>query len=417
MKIIADFHIHSRYSRATSGEMNIPTIAQWAKYKGLQLIGTGDFTHPEWIEELKNKLIPTDPGTFVYNDIFFFLTAEVSNIYHRRGKTYKIHNLIFAPDFTTVEKISRYLGGYGKLSSDGRPILGLDSEDLVKIVLDISDKCLIIPAHAWTPHFSVFGSNSGFNTLEECFGTMTKYIPAIETGLSSDPAMNWRLSRLDQITLISNSDAHSPTKIGREANVFDLPDSKNLYETITAIIKRKDQKRFLYTIEFFPEEGKYHLDGHRLCKYCAYPKETNARKKICPVCGRAVTIGVLHRVEELADRPEGVTPGQSIPFKNIIPLEELIAEATTTGRGTQKVEKEYFRLTNRFGSEFQILLDTPLAELGTFAPERVLIAIEKMRKGEVEIHPGYDGEYGTITIDWKDTGPAIRGDNLQMELF
>lgn len=416
MKIIADFHLHSRYSRATSPEMNIPTISQWARYKGINVMGTGDFTHPEWIKELQNTLIAVDYGTFAFKNTFFFLTAEVSNIYRRKGKTYKVHNLIFAPDFATVEKINLNLHRYGKLSADGRPILGLDSEDLVKIVLEVSDKCLIIPAHAWTPHFGVFGSNSGFNSLEECFGSMTHYIKAIETGLSSDPPMNWRLSDLDAITLISNSDAHSPSKIGREANVFEVDTTKNLYKTILDIIIHKDQQRFLHTLEFFPEEGKYHFDGHRICNYCAHPVETKARQKLCPVCGKAVTIGVLHRIEELADRPAGTKPAYTIPFKNIIPLEELIAETLSVGKNTQKVEKEYFRLITRFGSEFKILLDTPIEELAAFAPKPIISSIQKMRKGHIRISPGYDGEYGIISIDWNNNEDAHSADS-QMELF
>ncbi len=398
MTLIADLHIHSRYSRATSPDMTIPGIAKWAKIKGIQVMGTGDFTHPEWLKELRKYLQPAGPGTFEHDGVKFLLTAEVSNIFYRQGECFKVHNIILAPDFATVEKIIKDISGYGKLASDGRPILGLDPEKLVEMVLAASADCLVIPAHAWTPHFGVFGSASGFDSLEECFGAQTGNIYAIETGLSSDPTMNWRLSRLDHISLVSNSDAHSLRKLGREANVFNIPDSSHIYEDITAAIKTKDLAKFLYTIEFFPEEGKYHFDGHRLCAYRAHPQETIAQKLQCPACKKPVTVGVLHRVEKLADRALKTKPPQAIPFKHLIPLQEIIAEALGAGVNTQKVEKEYFKLINRFGNEFRILMDISIDEISNHTPGKIASGINKMRKGDVEINPGYDGEFGTIKL-------------------
>jgi uncharacterized protein (TIGR00375 family) len=378
--------------------MNIPGIAKWAKIKGINVMGTGDFTHPEWLKELKSTLLPVGPGTFEHAGVKFILTAEVSNIFYRQGECFKVHNIILAPDFETVEKIIKQIAGYGKLASDGRPILGLDPEKLVEMVLAASADSMVIPAHAWTPHFGVFGSASGFDSLQECFGAQTGNIFALETGLSSDPTMNWRLSSLDRISLISNSDAHSLRKLGREANVFDIPDSEHIYMDITAAIKTKDRSKFLYTIEFFPEEGKYHYDGHRLCAYRAHPQETISHDLQCPVCHKPVTVGVLHRVEKLADRALNTRPSQSIPFKHLIPLQEIIAEALGAGVNTQKVEKEYFKLVTHFGTEFGILMDANIDEISNHTLEKVAEGISKMRKGEVDINPGYDGEFGTITL-------------------
>ena len=397
MSLIADLHIHSKYSRATSPEMNIPTMAKWAKIKGIQLLGTGDFTHPGWLEELRTDLEPVGPGTFAHGGIKFLLTAEVSNIYHREGKLYKVHNILLAPDLLTVEKIIRQLTGYGKLASDGRPILIMDSQDLVKIVMDCSSECMVIPAHAWTPHFGVLGSVSGFNSLEECFGDQVKHIYAVETGLSSDPPMNWRLTQLDRITLISNSDAHSPQNLGREANVLSIPDGNDLYRQVTEIIKTKDKTRFLNTIEFFPEEGKYHFNGHRLCQYRAHPRETIPRQNICPVCGKPITVGVLHRVEALADRNDKM-PESAIPYRNLIPLREIIAAVLDCGKSTKKVDKEYLRLINGLGTEFRVLMEASEAELREHSSAKIASGIMKMRAGEVEINPGYDGEFGSVKI-------------------
>lgn len=397
MKLIADLHIHSKYSRATSSEMDIPNISKWAKIKGIGLMGTGDFTHLKWLEHLKENLKESN-GCYEHDGIKFILTAEVSNIYTRNDRTRKVHNIIFAPNFKTVEKINAEISRFGNLETDGRPILLFDSEDLAKIVFDISEDCMIIPAHAWTPHFSIFGSNSGFDSLEECFGKFTDKIFSIETGLSSDPKMNWRLSQLDRITLISNSDAHSPKNIGRETNVFQLNDYSDLYSEITEIIKTKDRKRFLYTIEFFPEEGKYHYDGHRNCDVRISPKEAMKNHNLCPLCEKRLTVGVLHRVEELADRKQDFRPENAIGYKSLIPLREIIADELNLGKEAAAVEKNYSDITLRVGTEFDVLLEISEDDLKKNIKKEITDGIIKVRNGEIEIQPGYDGVYGKISI-------------------
>jgi uncharacterized protein (TIGR00375 family) len=399
MRFIADFHLHSKFSRATSREMGVETLARWAKKKGIDLLGTGDFTHPTYFAELRSKLEPTGNGLFQLKKgdqgVQYILTTEVSNIYSQNGKVKRIHNLIFAPSFEVVEVIRSKLGNLGKLSSDGRPIFSFTAKELVKMILDISSDCLIIPAHAWTPWFSIFGANSGFDSIEECFGEMSPYIHAIETGLSSDPEMNWRLSSLDGITLLSNSDAHSPNRLGREANAFDCElDYKEIIETI----RKKDRKKLLFTIEFFPEEGKYHYDGHRQCGVIFSPSQTKASQYLCPNCHKKLTVGVMHRVEELSDRPEGFIPKNAIPYIHLIPLEEIIAEAIGVRVGTKAVEAEYERLTERGGSEFQILLDATPGELASYVPPKILEGIVRVRQEKVSIVPGHDGVYGKITL-------------------
>lgn len=393
--MIADLHIHSRYSRATSKEMMIPKIAEYAKLKGINLVATGDFTHPEWLKELKAYLKETGKGIYENSGIKFILNVEVNNIYTKKGKLRRMHNLIFAPDFVTVEKINGYLTKYGKLASDGRPILSLDSCVMFKALLDISPDIFLIPAHIWTPWFSLFGSNSGFDTIGECFGDLKDRIFAMETGLSSDPAMNWRLSVLDDYTLVSNSDAHSPSRLGREVNVFK---EELDYFQLRDVLKNKDKSKFLYTIEFYPEEGKYHYDGHRKCDVRLSPKEARFNNNLCPVCSRSLTIGVLHRVESLSDRDEGFIPENSIPYKKMIPLEEIIAEAKGCGRDTVGVKNEYRRLCGIFGNEFEILLNTSVDELKSNTDERIALAVDRVRRGDLIINPGYDGEFGTVRI-------------------
>ncbi|MCK4519432.1 MAG: DNA helicase UvrD, partial [Candidatus Omnitrophica bacterium] len=316
MEIVADFHVHSKYSRATSKNMDIDHLSMAAAIKGVNLLGTGDFTHPQWLLELKNKLEFRSYGIYDYKGISYILTAEVNNIYHKAGRTRRIHNLIIAPGFEVVKEINAAFEEYGSLFSDGRPILKLDSKEMVKIILSISEDCIIIPAHIWTPWFGLLGSQTGFDSLEECFEEEIENIYALETGLSSDPAMNWRLSKLDRFTLISNSDAHSPMNIAREANVFN---STLDYRELMNIIKEKDNKKFSYTIEFFPQEGKYHYDGHRNCGCCLSPKESISLNNKCPKCGREVTVGVMRRVDELSDREEGYSCDSFIPFKSLIP--------------------------------------------------------------------------------------------------
>jgi uncharacterized protein (TIGR00375 family) len=409
MRIIADLHIHSKYSRATSPKMEIDNLYKWARLKGINLLGTGDFTHPAWLAELREKLAPLDNGLFYYKDskvskdklvpseTYFILTTEISNIYSEKGRVRKIHNLITASSFEIVDKINKKLSTIGNLYADGRPILGLSSYDLARIVFDISSDCMIIPAHAWTPWFSIFGSNSGFDSIEECFRDLTPQIYAIETGLSSDPAMNWRLSSLDQITLVSNSDAHSLPKIGREANIFEIEEDKFSYNELVRIIREKDKEKFLFTVEFFPEEGKYHWDGHRACGVRLNPQSAKDHKLTCPKCGRSLTVGVMHRVEDLADRKAGFKPKNAISYKNLVPLLEIIAEVKDQEVGTKAVQNEYLDLIHKFGSEFNVLLDIKKNEM-VGIDSRITEGIIKVRKRELDIEPGYDGVYGTVKV-------------------
>jgi len=380
--------------------MDLENLDKWAQIKGIKVLGTGDFTHTEWLKTLKEKLEPAEPGLFKLkksnSEIRFILTTEVSCVYSKRGKIRKIHIIIFASSFEIVEKINAHLGWIGNLSADGRPILGLDAKELAKIVLNISGDCLIVPGHIWTPWFSLFGSRSGFDSTEECFEEYSKYIYAGETGLSSNPEMNWRLSALDKITLISCSDAHSPSRIGREANVFDLESLS--YPAIIETIKTKNPQKFLYTIEFFPQEGKYHYDGHRLCGISLSPQESKKYNNICPNCGRPLTIGVLNRVEQLADRPNGFKPENAIPFKSLIPLEEIIADALGQGIGTIEAEKEYKNLIEKFENEFMVLIDIPRQDLEAVTLPEIAEGIIRIREGKVFIEPGYDGVYGKIRI-------------------
>lgn len=418
MKIVADFHIHSPYARAVSKAMTLENLDYWARLKGITVMGTGDFTHPQWIKEIKSKLEPAEPGLYKLKDsvrkssrqartvLFersredtatrFMLTVEISSIYSKGGKGRRVHNLIFAPSVETAEKINAQLGWQGNLKSDGRPIVGVDSKNLLKLALDADERCLFVPAHVWTPWFSVFGSMSGFNSIEECFDEYAKYIYALETGLSSDPAMNWRLSALDKYALISNSDSHSLRRIGREANILDAELS---YDGIVSAIKSKDPKKFLSTIEFFPEEGIYHYDGHRNCKMRLTPQETRGLKKICPVCGKPVTVGVMYRVEELADRPEGFRPEWAIPYKNMVPLDEIIAEAFGVASATTKrVQEEYKKLVEDFGGELPILFDVSENDLAGRVRPEIAEGIMRVRNGKLHIEPGYDGLYGKVKI-------------------
>lgn len=408
MEFIADFHIHSKYSRAVSKDMILEELDRWANHKGLDVLGTGDFTHPAWFKEIKEKLEPAEQGLFKlkkeykretwrggFSDARFILTVEISGIYSRRGRTRRIHNLVFAPDLETAEKINTQLSWIGNLKSDGRPILGLDSEELAKILFNINPAAVIIPAHAWTPWFSIFGSMSGFDSIEECFGEYAKNIFAVETGLSSDPAMNWRWSKLDKIALISNSDSHSLRRIGREANVFNTTLS---YDGIISAIKANKPDKFLMTLEFFPEEGKYHFDGHRACGVSFSPTETKKHKNICPKCGKTLTIGVLNRVGALADRPENQKISGRVPYKSIVPLDEIIAETFGVGTTSKKVKAEYEKLIKNLGGELKIMMDLNEAEIKKIASPMVAEGIMKVRAGEVGIEPGFDGEYGKIKI-------------------
>lgn len=415
----ADLHIHSKFSRATSKDMNLETIEQWAQIKGIKLIGTGDFSHPEWLREIEKKLNEEGNGLFSLKkqyklevpeacrrEIFFILSSEISCIYQKNEKLRKIHLLVLSPSLRDVTKINHALAHIGSLISDGRPILGIDAKELVKIILELSPESMIIPAHAWTPHFSIFGSQSGFDSIEECFEELTPYIYAIETGLSSDPPMNWRLSKLDSILLISNSDAHSPAKIGREANIFDVELN---YKDITEAIKTG--KGFLGTVEFFPEEGKYHYDGHRVCGIRLSPKETIKRNYLCPVCGKKVTIGVMHRVELLSDRKEGFKPPQAFPFRSIIPLPEIIAEINKTSIQSKAVSNHYIKAINNLGNEYDVILNKNLKEIERF-DTMLAEAIDRMRKGTITVEPGYDGEYGKIKVFGENIETIPKGQAL-----
>src|SRR4030043_1785406 len=380
---VADFHIHSKYSRATSKDMDLEALNKWAKIKGIKVLGTGDFTHPEWLKNLKEKLEPAEPGLYklrkLKSEVRFILTAEISCIYSKNNKVRKVHILVFSPSFEVCDKINTQLGWIGNLKSDGRPILGLDAKELAKIVLESSQDCLIIPAHIWTPWFSIFGSKSGFDLIEECFEEYSKYIYAVESGLSSDPLMNWRLSALDNIALISNSDSHSPQKIGREANVFDC--ELNYFEIIKAI-KEKNPKKFLYTTEFFPEEGKYHFDGHRLCKISFSPEETIKHNYLCPVCSKKVTVGVMHRVDKLADRADGFRPEGAPLYYSTIPLCEIVAETLKVGVNSKAVMAEYFKLLKNLGNEYRILMDVSIPDIESAGSPVFSEAISRGRSGD-----------------------------------
>ncbi len=414
MQFIADLHIHSKYSRAVSPKMNLEELDAWASDKGIKLMGTGDFTHPYYFSELKNKLEPAEPGFFKLKSEFkiknikgeladtrFILSTEISSIYSKNGKTKRVHNIIFSPDIESAEKINIKLSEIGNLASDGRPILGLDCEDLAGIIFGINEDCVIIPAHAWTPWFSVFGSMSGFDSLEECFGKYADKIFAIETGLSSDPAMNWRLSKLDNIALVSNSDSHSLERIGREANVFNCEFSyKAMMEAIknSAPSRKGNKSGFLYTVEFFPEEGKYYLDGHLACGFSCKPKETLKLKEICPKCGKKMTIGVLSRIEKLADRLEGFVDKKRVPYKSLVTLDSIIGEALNVGRSSNKVKKEYWKLIRAFNSEFDVLLNADVKEIALNSRAEIAEGIKRVRDGRLSINPGFDGQFGLINI-------------------
>ena len=412
MRIVADLHIHSHFSRATSRNLTFEHLARWAQLKGITVVATGDVSHPGWLAEMREKLVPAEEGLYRLGDDFardvqalvpatcrapvrFILSGEISNIYKRGGATRKVHNVVFAPDLDTVARLQARLEKIGNIRSDGRPILGLDSRDLLETLLEVDPACQLIPAHIWTPWFSMLGSKSGFDSVDECYGDLTSHIFALETGLSSDPPMNWRMSQLDRYTLVSNSDAHSPEKLAREATLFDTDLS---YPALFAALRAGEPGTYGGTIEFFPEEGKYHLDGHRACGIVWEPQTTIEHGGLCPVCGKTVTIGVMHRVEELADRPPGGRPPAVHPFHSLIPLPEVIGQALGVGPGSGRVEQEYLRLLGRLGPELFILRDAGLGEIAAAGGERLAQGIDRMRRGEVDAQAGYDGEYGVIRL-------------------
>ncbi|MCD4780165.1 MAG: endonuclease Q family protein [Candidatus Omnitrophica bacterium] len=428
MKFYADFHIHSHYSRATSKLLNLEHLQYWAQLKGLQVVGTGDFVHPGWLDELKEKLEPAEEGFFrlkkeyansgpapvpekCRGEVRFMLVVEISNIYKKADKVRKNHNVVFVPSFRAADLLQQRLDAIGNIRSDGRPILGLDARDLLEMVLETDPLSFLVPAHIWTPWFSVLGSKSGFDQIEGCFGDLTKHIFAVETGLSSDPPMNWRLTQLDPFVLISNSDAHSPSKLAREFNIFETNfDYPSIYQSL----KNKKNKGFKGTAEFFPEEGKYHYDGHRACQVRLTPEETIKQKGLCPVCGKPVTVGVMSRVEALADRSRGEKSARWRPYHSLIPLPEIISEAKGVGPNSKTVQNIYHQMLLKLGQEVYILMDAPINNIEKVAGDLVAEGIRRVRTGDVNIAAGYDGEYGKIQLINQEDRKARAG---QLSLF
>ena len=407
MKMIADLHIHSRFSMATSKEGTPENLDFWARKKGISLIGTGDFTHPVWREELKERLVSEGNGLYRLKDAYvkeesrkfpgegtrFVVSGEISSIYKKNGKTRKVHNVILLPSLEAADAMAQRLEKIGNIHSDGRPILGLDSHDLLEMMLDVCPEGILIPAHIWTPHFSVLGAKSGFDSVEECFEELTPYVHALETGLSSDPAMNWRISKLDRYQLVSNSDAHSPSKLGREANLLDIDCS---YEGLYRAIQTGEGLEG--TVEFFPEEGKYHFDGHRKCGVSLSPVEAERLGGICPVCGKKLTMGVDHRVEQLADRAEGFVKKDGKKYESLVPLPEVISACMGYSTASKKVQGCFEQMIQTLGTEFDILRNVPSEDIKSCAGERIAEGIENVRTGNVKRIPGYDGEYGKIEL-------------------
>ena len=443
MELTCDLHIHSRFSRATSRDLNLSQLYLWAQRKGIAVVGTGDFTHPGWRAELTDELVPIpgEPGFYALRPdlrttldaqipracrapVRFVLTAETSHIYKKDGAVRKVHNLVLAPDLDVAARLCARLQALGcNLGSDGRPIFGLPCRSFLEIILETDPRACLIPAHIWTPHFSLFGSLSGFDRIEDCFGDLTSHIFALETGLSSDPAMNWRLSQLDRFTLISNSDAHSAQKLGRELNLIDIVPS---YDHLRAALEHCREAEFLGTVEFFPEEGKYHLDGHRACRQRLEPSERERLEGKCPVCGQAVTVGVLSRVEALADRSEAQVaamsatdrPRRARPFLRLVPLPEIVGEVLGVGPTADSANRLYFTLLVELGSDMHILRYADAAGLRAAGGDLLVEAIRRVRAGQLHIAPGYDGEYGHIRIfEPSERKPARGARDEQMALF
>lgn len=407
MKHITDLHLHSRFSMATSRDCSPEYLDLWARKKGITILGTGDFTHPGWRQELTEKLAPAGNGLYRLRDEYvleearrlggetpyFVIAGEISSIYKKHGKGRKVHNVILLPGLLEAEQLAGRLEQIGNLHSDGRPILGLDCENLLEMTLDVSDRSMFIPAHIWTPHFGLFGAKSGFDAIEDCFGALAGEIHALETGLSSDPPMNRRWSALDRFRLVSSSDAHSPAKLGREATLLDTETS---YEGLYNAIQKGEG--LLGTIEFFPEEGKYHSDGHRKCGVCLTAEEARAANGRCPVCGKPLTMGVNHRIEDLADRTLAEGRRRADTFESLVPLPEILSAALGYSAASKRVQGEYERLLEKLGPEFHILREVPVEEIERAAPYGLGACIGRLRAGEVACRPGYDGEYGKIFL-------------------
>lgn len=404
MKTVLDLHIHSKYARACSPQLTLPNIDATCRQKGIGIVATGDFTYPAWFESIEKETEEIGNSglyklkTASDSALKFILSTELSLIYKDNQKARRVHIMVTAPHLKAVKELNSYLDKHYNIRSDGRPILGMTCPDLVKLCLSIDPRFLIYPAHIWTPWFAMFGSKSGFDSVEECFHDQTEHIYAYETGLSSDPAMNWRLSQLDHLTLLSSSDAHSLPNLAREANVFDLS-ANPTYEEIYTIIKERDTKKILYTIEFWPEEGMYHYDGHRACNISFAPEESEKHNNLCPVCGKPLVIGVLNRVNEIADRPEGGKPKSIVPYKQTVELDKIIAEALDIkSRQAGKVQLLYQTLIKNLGPELGILLDLPLERIEKVGTKEVAEGIRRVREGELYITPGFDGQYGTVRI-------------------
>ena len=404
MKTVLDLHIHSKYSRACSPQLTLENIDTTCRQKGIDIVATGDFTYPAWFKSIENELEEIK-HTGLYklktrnnSDLRFILSTELSLIYKDNGKVRRVHIMVTAPNLQAVKKLNEYLDAHYNIRSDGRPILGMSCSDLVKLCLSIDPHFLIYPAHIWTPWFAMFGSKSGFDSVEECFHDQTEHIYAYETGISSDPTMNWRLSQLDHLTLLSNSDAHSLPNLAREANVFDLSDLPT-YQEIYSSIKNRDTKKILYTIEFWPEEGMYHFDGHRACGLSFTPKQSKQHKNLCPVCGKSLVIGVLNRVNEMADRDEGKKPKKAISFKQTVELDKIIGEALgIKNRQSTKIQELYHSMLTSLGTELDILLEIPLEQIKKYTTSKVAEGIRRVRDGELFITPGFDGQYGKVKI-------------------
>jgi len=404
MAYVADLHIHSRFSRACSQQLNISNLVKWAKLKGLDVLGTGDFLHPLWLTELKSQLKEDGSGFITYpkdSSVKFVLTVEIASIYTHKGRGRRVHNLVFLPDFASAERFQKeLLSKRANLGSDGRPIVGISSKDLLSLALQVSDKVIFVPGHCWTPWFGVFGSESGYDSLEECFEDLTEYVYGIETGLSSNPSMNWRIKELDNRSILSFSDAHSLPNLGREATVF----GGKLEEGYLGMFEAIKKQQIAGTLEFYPEEGKYHYTGHRNCNVKYSPEETKAKGIVCPICKRGLTVGVMERVEELADRAVAEleeTKKRRPMFRMLVPLLQIIAEAFNTAPTTQKVLNEYKKLTSVLGSEIKILTKVSIPDIAKISGEKIAEGVSKVRNGDLVIDPGYDGVYGVVKI-WRE---------------
>ncbi|OGH59508.1 MAG: hypothetical protein A2725_01660 [Candidatus Magasanikbacteria bacterium RIFCSPHIGHO2_01_FULL_33_34] len=406
MEKILDLHIHSKYSRACSKELELPKIARACEIKGIDICVTGDFTHPAWFKHIKENLIEDSGGVYKLRDnsskTRFIIGTEIASIKKHNGQTRRLHLLVFAPNIEVAEKFNKKINDRGiNLKADGRPILGMTAKDILELMLEIDSRMVMIPAHAWTPWFGVFGSKGGYDSLDDCFEDLTAHIFAIETGLSSDPLMNRRLSILDDITLVSNSDAHSLPKLGREANVLNFKNKNSIsYSEIMRIIREKNKNEFLYTIEFYPEEGKYHLDGHRDCNFVCEPEESKSLNNICPKCNKQLVIGVCNRVLALATRnKKEALKLNKIPYKSVVPLDVILSDMLKVGVGTKKVKDYYNKLINSLGGEFFVLLNASFEQIKKVSDKKVAETIIKAREGDIFISPGYDGKFGIVKIN------------------